>query len=68
MTPYRENKESLGIAIRVYRALTLAGWKLIRFPNGSWLMGGITGILVDVHPAAPTSTRNAAETLGKVLN
>jgi hypothetical protein len=49
---YWESKESMGIANRINQALLLAHWKYVQLEHGTALLGGVTGVLVNVHPAA----------------
>ena len=50
VTPYWEMKQSLGMANRIYAALTGAGWTYVRPTRGTFLMAGLTGVLVFSDP------------------
>lgn len=63
ITAYWDHKESLAIANRTYSTLLLAGWKFIKPENGSFLMGGVSGVFVYPHPDADELTKKAAASL-----
>jgi hypothetical protein len=68
VTPYWETKESMGIANRIVDVLVRAGWKYTPPKQSGMMLGGVTGVLVYVHPSAPVSVRNAADALVSILN
>jgi len=45
-------KEPLAIANRIYAVLKLGGWKYIKPESAQFLLGGVGGVLVYVHPEA----------------
>jgi multidrug efflux pump subunit AcrB len=61
ITTFWDLKEPLAIANHVYSALNLAGWKYIKPESAEFLLGGIAGVLVYVHPAADERTKKAAD-------
>lgn len=68
VTPYWEMKQSLDLANRIYAALDRAGWIYLHPQQSTWLMGGITGVLIYSDPQASLRTRAAAAALAKALN
>jgi hypothetical protein len=70
ITPYRDVPESLHIAERILGILTSVsvGWKYTPPSSATFLMGGVSGVLIDRHPDADERTKLAAETLIAVLN
>ena len=69
VTTFWDLKEPLAISHRIHQALTLAAWKYIPVgPGGAFLLGGIAGVQVWVHPEADQRVREAAETLVRALN
>jgi hypothetical protein len=68
VTPYWEMKQSLDLANRIYLVLNKAGWTYLPPKRGTWLMGGIRGVLVSSDPKASARTRAAAAALVKALN
>jgi hypothetical protein len=68
VTPYWDSKESMSIANRIEPALAAAGWKYAPPERSGFMLGGVMGVLVYVHPAAPDNTKQAANTLVDALN
>jgi hypothetical protein len=68
ITPYWDLKESVAIANRIYAALDLAHWKYVKPAQSSFLLGGVAGVLVYVHPDAAQETKDAANALVASLN
>jgi hypothetical protein len=68
ITPYWDMKESVSITNRIYRALVLAGWTQNEPQKGRALLGGVVGVLVYIHPAAGSKTKDAANSLVSALN
>jgi hypothetical protein len=67
VTTFWDLKEPLSMANRIYAALNLAGWKYIKHETGSFLLGGVAGVLVYVHPSADERTKKAAAALVSAL-
>jgi energy-coupling factor transporter transmembrane protein EcfT len=67
ITAYWDSKESLAIANRIASALNYAGWKYIPHERGSWLFGGVVGVLVYFNPTASERTKKAADILVSAL-
>jgi hypothetical protein len=65
---YFDASEPMGLASRILLALRLAKWQYLPPPDHTILIGGITGVLVFIHPEAEQSTRNAAGALAGALN
>jgi hypothetical protein len=63
VVPYWELRESLSIAKRIVKALTMAKWKLTPPPAPTFLAEGISGVLVYVNPRATDKTKKAANVL-----
>jgi hypothetical protein len=53
VTPYWDLKESLALANRMLTMLNLAGWKYAPSKRSGFMLGGIEGVQVYVHPSAP---------------
>jgi hypothetical protein len=68
IVPYWQDKESMAIANRILAALNLGGWKYLKPTAFSALMGGVTGVNVNVHPEAYVRTRQAAAALASARN
>ena len=69
VTTFWDLKEPLAISNRIDEALALAGWKYIPpGPGGAFLLGGIAGVQVWVHPEADLRVGEAAEALVRALN
>jgi hypothetical protein len=67
ITPYRDNPESTGIAVRIANTLIAATWKLSP-SQAIGLFGGIVGVQVYRHPDADGPTKEAADALVTSLN
>jgi len=68
VTTFWDLKESLAFSNQLHQTLLLAGWKYIPHgEGGSFLMGGLTGVQVWVHPAADPMVRAAADGLVDAL-
>ena len=67
ITTYWDLKEPLSMANRIYGALNLAGWKYLKPESATFLLGGVAGVLVYVHPAADELTKKAAASLVSAL-
>jgi len=68
VTAYWDSPESLGFANRIYAFLASAGWKYNDKGQKSFLMGGMIGVKISVHPSADQDTQTAANLLVKSLN
>jgi hypothetical protein len=68
ITPYWDMKESLDLANRIFDVLSSADWKYIKPEKQGFMLGGIEGVQVWVHPSADASTRKAAQELVSALN
>jgi hypothetical protein len=68
ITPYWDMKESMSITNRIYQALVLAGWTQNEPQKGRAMLGGVVGVLVYIHPAAGSKTKDAANSLVSALN
>jgi hypothetical protein len=68
ITPYWDLKESMAITNRIFGALNLAGRKFIPPKQSGFLIGGLAGVFVYVHPAASQETRNSADSLVSALS
>lgn len=68
VTPYWDTKESMAIAHRIADLLNRAGWKYTPPKQSGFMLGGITGVLVYVHPNAPTKVASGAGALVTALN
>jgi hypothetical protein len=66
ITPYRDSKESVGIAERIFLALRLAKWKFLP-SKAIGLFGGVVGVQVWRHPDADEQTKAAAAGLVAAL-
>jgi hypothetical protein len=67
-TPYWDTKESIAIANRIADLLNGAGWKYIPPTKSGFMLGGVTRVLVHVHPNAPAKVTSAAGALVSALN
>jgi hypothetical protein len=67
LTTYVSMSEPKAVAICIYQALAVAGWKLIPFEHGSVLIGGIEGVLVHFNAKDNAQTLKAASALASVL-
>src|SRR5260370_4473441 len=68
ITTFWEMREPLAIANHIHAALQLATWKFIPPASATFMLGGIEGVQVWVHPAAEEQVRKAASTLVDALN
>jgi hypothetical protein len=68
ITTYWDLKEPMAVTNRIFGALKIAGWKLIKPEGGSILSGGVASVLVYVHPEADERTKKAALSFLAVLN
>lgn len=68
VTPYWDSKESVAIANRILKGLTLGGWKYVRPEKAGFMLGGQIGVFVHVHPNVDKKIRDAANTLVAILN
>jgi hypothetical protein len=68
VTTFWDLKESLAFSNQLHQTLLTAGWKYIPpGEGGSFLLGGLAGVQVWVHPAADPPVRAAADGLVAVL-
>lgn len=68
VTTFWDLKESLNFSNQLHQVLTVAGWKYIPpGEGGSFLLGGLAGVQVWVHPEADSAVKNAADVLVSVL-
>ena len=68
MTTFWDIKEPLGFSNQLHQTLLSAGWKYIPpGEGGSFLLGGLAGVQVWVHPAADPPVRAAADALVSAL-
>ena len=68
VTPYWDLKESFAIANRISIGLERGGWKYIKPSQSAFMLGGIAGVQVWVHPDADNSVKKAADALILALN
>lgn len=69
VTTFWELREPLAISNRIHQALTLAGWTYIPHgQGGAFLLGGLSGVQVWIHPDADVQVKNAANSLVSALN
>jgi len=68
VTPYWDLKESLAIANEIATGLNMGGWRYVAPKQSGFMMGGIAGVQVYVHPAAEDKIRSAASALVSALN
>ena len=68
IVPYWELTESLSIAKRIVKALTLAKWKYTPPPSATFLTAGISGVVVNVDPGSSEGTKKATNALLLALN
>ncbi len=67
-TTFWDVKEPLAFSLQLHTILQSAGWKYIPHgKGGSFLLGGLSGIQVYIHPAAEPKTKEAADALVSVL-
>jgi hypothetical protein len=68
VTPYWDLKESMAIANRITSGLQYAGWSYVAPKQYGFMLGGIAGVQVWVHPTADDKVKNAANALIAALN
>lgn len=68
VTTFWDMREPLALANRIHAALGASGWMYVKPDSGTFLLGGLEGIEVFVHPGASDRSRAAAATLVGVLN
>jgi hypothetical protein len=68
VTPYWDLKESMAIANQIASGLQRAGWSYVAPKQSSFMLGGIAGVQVWVHPTADGKVKNAAEAVIAALN
>lgn len=69
VTTFWDLPEPLSIANRIHHALQLAHWEYLKpEQGGSFLLGGLAGVHVYVHPQAKRETKDAADALISALN
>lgn len=68
ITTFWDLPEPVALSNQIYVALLGARWEFERPENGSFLLGGMEGIQIWVHPKADTEVREAAENLVSALN
>jgi hypothetical protein len=68
VTPYADNRESKSIADRIGQVLSQANWRFLPQEFYRAMLGGVTGVIVYIHPNADIQTKNAASSLVRVLN
>jgi len=68
VTPYWDLKESMAIANQIAIGLQYAGWSYIAPKQPGFMLGGIAGVQVWVHPTADDKVKNAANALIAALN
>jgi hypothetical protein len=68
VTTFWDQKEPLAFSEQLHQALQRAGWKFISHgAGGSFLLGGMSGVQVWVHPNAASHVKTAADALAAVL-
>jgi hypothetical protein len=69
VTTYWDLKEALDFSNQLHHTLLKAGWKYMPpGEGGSFLLGGVAGVQVWVHPEADISVKNAANALVSALD
>jgi hypothetical protein len=69
ITTFWDLKEPLAFSEQLHQTLQQAGWKFIPHgAGGSFLLGGISGVQVWVHPNAASNVSEAADALITVLS
>ena len=64
ITTFWDLKEPLNFSNQLHRTLQLAGWKYIHpGPGGSFLLGGLGGIQIYIHPEADTFAKDSVDAL-----
>jgi hypothetical protein len=68
VTTFWDLKEPMGFSNELHAALQRAGWNFVPHgEGGSFLLGGLSGVQVWVHPDAQAQTRKAADALVAAL-
>lgn len=67
ITTFWDLREPMAISNRISHALTSGGWKYVKPDKGRWLIGGLEGVEIYVHPDANERTKGAADALFKSL-
>lgn len=68
ITTFWDIKESLGFGNQLHQTLLSAGWKYVPpGEGGSFLLGGLAGVQVWVHPEANPPVKDAANALVSIL-
>ncbi len=68
VTTFWDLREPFQIANRVAGAMIVGGWKYVKPESTGFLLGGLAGVEVWVHPAAPDGVKKAADALILALN
>ena len=68
VTPYWDLKESMAIANQIADGLNHADWKYVPPKQSGFMLGGVAGVQVYVHPSADNKIKTAASSLVAVLN
>jgi Tfp pilus assembly protein PilX len=68
VTTFWDLKEPLAFANILHHALQQAGWKFIPPTSATFMLGGIAGVQVWVHPMAKQPVRDAANAVVAALN
>jgi len=68
VTTFWDLPEPLALTNQIYLALLGAGWNFVKPEGRSFLLGGMAGVQVWVHPKADINIRDAAEALVGTLN
>jgi hypothetical protein len=67
VTTFWDLNEPLAFANQLHNALQAAKWKFVPQERGTFLLGGLGGIQVWIHPSADEKTKAAANVLVSVL-
>jgi hypothetical protein len=67
ITTFWDLREPLAIANRIGQTLATGRWKYVQPKQGGFLLGGISGVQVFVHPAADERVKRAADLLAASL-
>jgi hypothetical protein len=68
VTTYWDLKESVAISNRIALGLERGGWSYVKPAQAAFMLGGIEGVQVWVHPDADDSVKKAADALVEALN
>jgi hypothetical protein len=68
ITTFWDLKEPLALAERLHIVLSNAGWEFIKPESQGFLLGGMAGVQVWVHPNADPKVKKAADALMAALN